>query len=383
MIGRDSAAGRHPPARVVGVGVAGTGFRPRSEALHRLYNLILATLFTIMLLPLIVLISLALMLTQGFGIFYLGRRVGRNRREFNIIKFRTLDNAKAAKLTSAAVLPDGTGIETPLGKYLRATRLDELPQLLNVLVGDMNLCGPRPVRPEMAALYRERMPWFDARFDVKPGLVGHSQAFMSHGTSETIRERYNVLLCRKPVRYARELLLLLTVGTCVVLRGAYSLGSTLMRRLLGKRGRSMPKGPSWFGHLEVAFVGARTGRHSRVAGVDRDRLVLADKAAALDPSCVDDRGWLEITLPDGSKRRAKVLLTRRRTSMWANRTEFEYEPATDFADHLISRYLLMTVVVPHKSLLPPALVRRSLARAAVRLRPATLVDGEAASELRR
>jgi lipopolysaccharide/colanic/teichoic acid biosynthesis glycosyltransferase len=323
------------------------------------------------------LISIALMLTQGFDIFYFGRRLGRHQREFNIIKFRTLDGERAAKLTSHAVLPEGTGIETPLGRYLRATRLDELPQLLNVLIGDMNMCGPRPVRPEMAALYRQRMPWFDARFEVKPGLVGHSQAFMSHGTSETIRERYNVLLCRRPVGYLSEFVLLLTVGTCVMMRGLRSLASGLSQRSRGRAPEDRPR------HVDIAFVSDRSGRQCRVASVDDRRLVLADSAGAVDPAGVGESGWLELRLPDGGKRRPRILLTRGCRSARSDRPEFQYVPASDFADYLISRYLLMSVVVPHKSLLPPALVKRSVARALARLRQAALVHREVASGLRR
>ena len=231
MTAGELASAPHARALPVGYGIASFGFKPTSETLHRSYNMTIALVFLVLLAPLMVLISIALVLTQGFRIFYFGPRVGKDRQEFNIIKFRTLDGDRAANLTSATVLPDGTGIETPLGKYLRTTRLDELPQLVNVLIGDMNMCGPRPVRPEMAALYRERMSRFDDRFAVRPGLVGHSQAFMSHGTSETIRERYNVRLCRAPVSYVREMVLLLTVGSCVILRGASSLASGIARRI--------------------------------------------------------------------------------------------------------------------------------------------------------
>lgn len=109
-----------------------------------MYNASVVSVVILALLPLMAVIAIALFLTQGPRILYSGARIGKDQVPFNILKFRTLDDKKAAALTANQVLPAGSNIETPLGRFLRASRLDELPQLFNVLRGDMNLVGPAP-----------------------------------------------------------------------------------------------------------------------------------------------------------------------------------------------------------------------------------------------
>lgn len=325
-----------------------TGFRPRVASLHRAYNFLIAAALIVMVAPLLLVITAALLLTQGWKVFYRGDRIGLDQNTFRIIKFRTLDGAKAAEITSDRVLADGTGIETPLGKFLRDTRLDELPQLFNVLIGDMNMCGPRPVRPEMAELYRARIPCFDVRFEVKPGLVGHSQAFMSHGTSELIRERYNAMLCRAPVSYVHEVALLGLVGACVLARGFTTFIGNALRGLPG--GKGLDAATRRARDLAVTFEPGRTGRKAVVARLDSAGIVFEDSRAAAD----GDAGWLVCRLPDGALRRARVTLRQE----GAASERFSYEPCNDFAAYIISRYFMSAVVVPHKSLLPLASIRR-------------------------
>lgn len=327
-----------------------TGFRPRFAWLHRVYNFLIAAALIVMAAPLLVVITLALFFTQGWQVFYRGARLGLDQKPFRIVKFRTLDSAKAAAITADRVLADGTGIETPLGKFLRDTRLDELPQLFNVLFGDMNMCGPRPVRPEMAQLYRDRIPCFDVRFEVKPGLVGHTQAFMSHGTSELIRERYTAMLCRARVSYFHEVMLLGLVGACVMARGATTFLANLGGRLLGRP--VLQPGERRARDLRVAFESDRTHRSLPVASVDSAEIAFADPRAVED----GDAGWIVCALPDGALRRARVVLTQGDSEPG----RFAYAPSGDFHAYIISRYLMAAVVVPHKSLLPLAAIRRRL-----------------------
>jgi lipopolysaccharide/colanic/teichoic acid biosynthesis glycosyltransferase len=198
------------------------GFQPRIEFIHAFYNRILGLVALAATLPLMLVISFLLLVTQGPKIFYRGSRLGRNGRIFHIYKFRTLQADAARKLTRTRTLPDGTGIETPLGRVLRSNRLDELPQILNVVFGSMNICGPRPVRPEIAEIERGRIKDYDLRFTVKPGLIGPAQACISHGTSKRIRARVNNRLCRRPVSYLAELRLMAVVGAAVVKRTFWS-----------------------------------------------------------------------------------------------------------------------------------------------------------------
>ena len=103
-----------------------------------------------------------------------------------------------------------------MGKYLRASRLDELPQLFNIVRGDMNIVGPRPVRRELAAIEEARNPHYAVRFRVKPGLIGPTQVYMSHGTSKRLRARYNYKLCTNPVVYRQEVRLFVSVALAVL-----------------------------------------------------------------------------------------------------------------------------------------------------------------------
>jgi lipopolysaccharide/colanic/teichoic acid biosynthesis glycosyltransferase len=157
--------------------------------------------------PLFAAIALLLALTQGRDLLYRGERLGKDRVPFQIYKFRTLRSG-ADSVTPPEGLIGTTGLETRFGRYLRETRLDELPQLFNVLKGDMNLMGPRPVRAATAATFAARLAGYETRFSVRPGLVGYTQALMTHDTPKEIRQRFNLLICRRPACIRLELLFL-------------------------------------------------------------------------------------------------------------------------------------------------------------------------------
>lgn len=346
-----AAIGRRPPEAPRRVA---TGYVPRSVLFHRVYNLVIGLALFVMILPLFAMISLALLATQGREVFYAGPRIGRNGTLFNILKFRSLDSARAAILTSGGVLPDGSGTETPLGGFLRATRLDELPQLINVLRGDMNLVGPRPVRPEIAAICAAEIPNYNARFRVKPGLLGHTQAFMSHGTSKQIRARYNAMVCGEPVRYLNEIGLIAVVGLCVLVRSVSQTASVLHDRVFGTD--ADPVLP-----VRVAFE-AETGETRAVSRFGKQTITLCDPTDGMRSTGA--QGCLVITLPDRQIRRARVALTPQgaRRGAGGDAASFQYTPLTDFADHIVSRYVLGQVVVPQKSLMLPEWLGRAFFR---------------------
>jgi len=319
--------------------IAATGFVPKSNTFHRLYNFFLSSALFLLVLPLFIIISIALLATQGRSIFYFGPRIGRNGKLFHVIKFRTLDSEKARAITMTGVLPSGSGAETPLGGLLRDTRLDELPQLLNVIAGDMNLCGPRPVRPEIAAIYRCEVPNYDARFAVKPGLVGHTQAYMNHGASKAIRARYNALLVHAPVNYVNEIAMTALVGCCVLARG----GSTTWRSFRSGIARSADASDVERARtFDLTFTPDGDVQPVGVSAVNESTLWLRGAPEVMS-------GRLTIRLPDGKLRFARVALD---PVIQRDGTAYAYRPLSDFAHHVISRYLLQKVVVPHKSHLP-------------------------------
>jgi exopolysaccharide biosynthesis polyprenyl glycosylphosphotransferase len=144
--------------------------------------------------PLFIIIALAVKLGSPGPVLYSQRRIGRDGREFDLLKFRSMSVAPpdaSPFRPGADAAPGGVeGIDrrTTIGRFLRKTSLDELPQLLNVLKGDMSLVGPRPERPEFVLLFRERMPRYQDRLRVKAGMTGWAQVHGFRGqTSITDR----------------------------------------------------------------------------------------------------------------------------------------------------------------------------------------------------
>ena len=114
--------------------------------------------------------------------FYVQERVGRFGVIFRIYKFRTM-NPDAEKATGAVWSPEKDPRITWLGRFLRKFRLDELPQLINVLKGDMSLVGPRPERPELVEKLAREIPFYRERENIPPGLTGWAQIRYPYGAS--------------------------------------------------------------------------------------------------------------------------------------------------------------------------------------------------------
>jgi lipopolysaccharide/colanic/teichoic acid biosynthesis glycosyltransferase len=216
-------------------GILQFGYKYRNEAAHRTWNLSLGLALAFFCLPLLLATALIVYLDSGGPVIYRGARLGRNRKTFFLYKFRTL-KPEAAIVTKGCVLPVGSGLETRVGKILRDTRLDEIPQLLNVIRGDMNLFGPRPVRQEIADSCAKRIAYYDKRFLVKPGILGHAQVFMPHGASKRIRARYNNILVSRHSNPFKELVFIGFVGGTAMLK----LAQAARRRALRNRAKSRP-----------------------------------------------------------------------------------------------------------------------------------------------
>ncbi|WP_264212628.1 sugar transferase [Leisingera thetidis] len=196
-----------------------TGYAPANPLLDAVINRGLALLLLPLVSPLMLLIVLLQKLLVRGPVFYAGRRLGKDRKEFNILKFRTL-SFKAGTVTRDQTLPRRSMTETRIGIYLRRSRLDELPQLINILLGDMVFVGPRPIRPEIEDIYRAEVPGYEERFRIRPGLVGFAQALMTHETPKKLRARFNRMCCRTPIRYGAAFGFLAYVGVCVLSKSA-------------------------------------------------------------------------------------------------------------------------------------------------------------------
>ena len=160
--------------------------RRRVDFELRALDLFLSSAFLVVSLPVAIPIGMALLVTSGRPVFYRGERVGRGGRVFTMTKFRTLRPGAEARLGHhlGAVLVERTEEEvTRMGRWLRATQLDEIPQFWNVLRGDMSLVGPRPIRPRFFEELAAELPAYWQRLVVRPGLTGFAQVRRGYETS--------------------------------------------------------------------------------------------------------------------------------------------------------------------------------------------------------
>jgi exopolysaccharide biosynthesis polyprenyl glycosylphosphotransferase len=158
------------------------GLKLEQRFIKRLFDIVMSSLALIILLVPFALISLLIKLHDGGPVFYTQERLTRGGKVFHIIKFRSMRvDSEADQVARLASINDDR--ITPLGKVLRATHVDELPQLFNILKGDMSLVGPRPERPDFAKLYEESIPEFSYRLKVKAGLSGYAQVFGQYNTT--------------------------------------------------------------------------------------------------------------------------------------------------------------------------------------------------------
>jgi lipopolysaccharide/colanic/teichoic acid biosynthesis glycosyltransferase len=156
------------------------------DALLRALDVLLALVFLVVSLPFTVVVALAILLTSGRPVLYRGERVGRAGRTFTMLKFRTLRSDAEQRLGAflGPELVERTRAETTrLGRWLRATQLDEIPQFWNVLVGEMSLVGPRPIRPRFFEELAADLPAYWQRLVVRPGLTGLAQVRRGYETS--------------------------------------------------------------------------------------------------------------------------------------------------------------------------------------------------------
>lgn len=157
-------------------------YRAGSSISKRAFDLVVGGAMLVVLAPVLAVFALAVKLTDGGPIFYRQRRVGEQGREFKLIKLRSMrvDSEDLGPRWSQA---DDERV-TPVGKLVRRFHIDEMPQLWNILRGEMTLVGPRPERRELIAALEQRLPWYDRRHLVKPGLAGWAQARCGYGGSE-------------------------------------------------------------------------------------------------------------------------------------------------------------------------------------------------------
>ncbi len=157
------------------------GLSVEQRAIKRLVDVVLSSLALLIFSPMFIIISLAIKLYDGGPVFYKQRRCSRDMKPFDILKFRSMIVDAEKNGPQPAV--DNDSRITPVGKVIRALRVDELPQIINILKGDMSIVGPRPERIEHVEKYSEQIPEFVCRYKVKGGLTGYAQVYGKYNTS--------------------------------------------------------------------------------------------------------------------------------------------------------------------------------------------------------
>lgn len=178
----------------------------------RTLDLLIAVPLTLITSPVMLLTAAAIKLYDGGSVFYKQTRCTRYEKEFEIYKFRSMiENAESDGVAKLAAENDSR--ITPIGKFIRATRIDELPQLLNIIKGDMSFVGPRPERPEIMKEYCESMPEFKFRTRVKAGLTGFAQVYGKYNTTPYDKLKLDLFYIENYSLWLDLKLILMTVKT--------------------------------------------------------------------------------------------------------------------------------------------------------------------------
>lgn len=187
---------------------------------HRIFDLVVSFIgvgVALIFLPLI-------LIGNAFGnrgtLFYTQERVGKNGKMFKIIKYRTM--IKNAETKGAVWAKKGDARITPFGKFLRYSRLDEMPQFLNILRGDMSFIGPRPERPFFVTELSQMLPFYETRHIVKPGLTGWAQVMTRYGASvddSLLKLQYDLYYIKHRSFLLDFIILIKTFSTVIYFRG--------------------------------------------------------------------------------------------------------------------------------------------------------------------
>ena len=199
------------------------GFVRRVYAfIKRLFDSVAALIGTIVLSPLLLVAAIVIKLTSKGPVLYTQIRVGKNGKLFKIYKFRTM-KVDAEKETGPVWATENDNRLTPIGNFLRRTHIDELPQLINIIKGEMSLIGPRPERPIFVERFKTEIPHYAKRLAIKPGITGLAQVW--HRYDESIEDvkkklKYDLLYIKKMCFWADVNILLRTCRVVFTGEGA-------------------------------------------------------------------------------------------------------------------------------------------------------------------
>ncbi len=187
----------------------------------RAFDVVVSGTILLVALPIMLLAAIAIVIESGGPLFYLQTRVGEGGKQFLVMKFRSM--VVNAEKDGAQWATKGDSRITKVGAFMRLTRIDELPQLLNVLKGNMSFVGPRPERPEFVEQFNDRIPYYDERHRVKPGITGWAQVCYPYGASEEDayeKLQYDLYYAKNYSMFLDMMILLQTAEVIIWQKGA-------------------------------------------------------------------------------------------------------------------------------------------------------------------
>lgn len=190
------------------------------------FDFFVALIASILLSPIILIITIALFFSNGGKPFFFQQRTGKNGRLFYVMKFKTMNDKRDA---AGKLLPDAQRL-TAMGRFIRKTSLDELPQLLNILKGDMSLIGPRPLLPAYLPLYNR---FQNRRHEVMPGITGWAQVNGRNAISWQQKFEYDVYYVERLSFLLDMKILFLTFAKVLKSEGISAEGSATMEPFRG------------------------------------------------------------------------------------------------------------------------------------------------------
>jgi lipopolysaccharide/colanic/teichoic acid biosynthesis glycosyltransferase len=323
----------------------------------------LALLLLLVAAPLVLALAAFVLLVDGRPAFYRGPRLGRGRKTFTIYKLRTLQRG-AEKVVGGELLKHSHPLVLRGGAFLRDTRLDELPQLLNVVRGDMAFLGPRPERPEVYRAQCQAIPGYDRRFAVRPGLIGSSQLFTPHGTAK----RYRTLLDNSALRRRRNLAAdvgvvaftawSVLVKACARMRRKLRALPRLLLRSRGRERRRLRRITR--AGAAARFHGDPFARTWRVVDLQEESALLEGSRVAAVPSGQALMLDLELALERGAERptrrtvRCTAEIVAQRPGARAMRLVVRFRPATERGEYMLHQYFLGTSLASPRASWRPA-----------------------------
>jgi sugar transferase (PEP-CTERM system associated) len=203
--------------------IFGSGFRQTfmRNAVKRVFDIVCALILLTLAAPIMIVTAIAIVLENGFPIFYLQERIGLDGKPFNVIKFRSMRTD--AEKDGPRWATSGDSRVTRVGRIIRKIRVDELPQLISVLKGDMSLVGPRPERQHFIDKLTPAIPFYAVRHSVKPGVTGWAQVRYPYGATiedSAQKLQYDLYYVKNHTLFLDLVILFETVGVVLTGKGA-------------------------------------------------------------------------------------------------------------------------------------------------------------------